>query len=96
MKEYCYVTRDTGRICAEVWPAGIGIRKVNSRIEYGAAWGKTRATCRLYKSSIVKLSELLTKAQCRKRFGFYPRAGQAWDIDGKKRTRIDQDMLFSP
>ena len=29
---------------------------------------------------------------CRDRFGFYPRKGKAWFIDGKKRSRVDIDF----
>ena len=91
MEEYCYVTRDTWDDRVQVWLATVGIRKFHGCVQYGAAWCKEWTTIALRKSG-RKISEYLTPKECRKRFGFYPRKGTAWDIDGKKRKQVDIDF----
>ncbi|KKL45842.1 hypothetical protein LCGC14_2351590 [marine sediment metagenome] len=91
MKEYCYVTRDTCEHCVQVFPAAIGIRKFHGCVEWGAAWQKKWATVLLRRRG-KKETLFLTPDECCKRFGFYPRKGTAWDIDGKKRKQVDIDF----
>lgn len=93
--EYCYVTRDTCSYDVEVYPASVGIRKFHGCVQFGAAWNSSGAIGFLKKEGNSEPVTSLSRYECRKRFGFYPRKGTAWDIDGKKRTRIDMDMLFS-
>lgn len=93
-----FVTRDIKNSFAEVWPASPGIRKfksVDNGPYYGAAWKSTGATIYLTRAK-TDVAKELTPVQCRKRFGFFPRKDTAWLIEGKKRTRVDQDMEFSP
>ena len=87
-----YVTRDTLESCAEVWPATVGIRKFHGCLQYGAAWCTTQATGSLYLKSLQS-SKYLTKAECRKRFGFYPRKGTAWYVNSRgKRSKVELDF----
>ena len=90
-----FVTRGSRGCNVEVWPAHIGIRKFHGCVEFGAAWKSIYKTIALTPSH-SRLSECISPYQCRKRFGFYPRKGTAWLIEGKKRTRQDLDMEFSP
>ena len=90
--EAVYVTRDSGRDWAEVYPATVGIRKFHGCVVYGAAWNKKFPDCSLYPQK-HKLSESLNITDCRKRFGFYPRAGTAWYINTRgKRSKVDIDF----
>lgn len=91
-----WVTRDTGSYDVRVWPETVGIRKFHGCVQYGAAWRAFRCTAFLYKKTgnYIK-AELLTKTECKKRFGFFPRTGTAWYINTKgKRTKEEID--FSP
>lgn len=89
-----YVTRDSDDDYVEVWPATVGIRKFHGCVQYGAAWSKHSSTGFLekgYKGYVMEVDENV----CRKRFGFYPRAGTAWYINSRgKRSKVDID--FSP
>ena len=77
-----YVTRDSEEVAVEIWPATIGIRKFRGCIIWVA--GSTRDLGR---------SKYLNKRECRKRFGFYPRAGTAWWVSGKgRRSKVDIDF----
>ncbi len=99
MKEYCFVTRDSGSSFVEVWPATVGIRKFHLffadcvQFQWGAAWSRNYVTGYLFRTR-HRTAEVFDEQDCRKRFGFYPRSGTAWFVSGKKRTKVDID--FSP
>ncbi len=82
------ITRDTYGVDVGAYPAIVGIRKFHGCVEYGAAWDEKTPTGWLCPSK-KKYIECLSYDECRKQFGFYPRKGTAWHIDGKKRTKID-------
>lgn len=92
MSEYCYVTRDTSSDGIEVWPANVGVRKFHGCVIWGAAWKASASTGQLCGRNYNIYAERLNKIECRKRFGFVPRPGTAWDIDGKKRTQVHLDF----
>jgi len=89
-----YVTRDSHDDCVEVWPATVGIRKFHGCVAYGAAWYKNRATGFLTPAtSWNRYVKELNESGCRKRFGFYPKAGTAWYVNTRgKRTKVDIDF----
>lgn len=89
-----YVTRDTLHDYVDVWPATVGIRKFHGCIIWGAAWCKGCWELSLYPKKYVR-AEFLNKTECRKCYGFVPRAGTAWYVNSRgKRSKVDID--FSP
>lgn len=97
-KKDVYVTRDTCVSRVEVYPHAVGIRKFHGCVQYGVAWDGEFASRKLYRKG-KGTAELLDSSDCRKRFGFFPRRGQAWLIEytakGKmKKTKVD--LAFSP
>ena len=98
MKEV-YITRDSYMDSAEIWPYKVGVRKFQEvgtfpKVAYGAAWS-VQPTCCLYKNG-KSVSKLLTPKECRKRYGFYPRKGEAWLVRETKNywywTKVDIDF----
>ncbi len=89
-----YITRDTYLDSVEIWPEDVGIRAFDGCVVYGAAWNQKCWTTRLTRRS-RRRCELIEKAECRKRFGFYPRAGTAWYINGKGKAK-QEHLAFSP
>ena len=89
-----YITRDSYSDYVWVFPATVGIRKFHGCIAWGAAWCETYDAIALSQEN-RKRAEHLDKHPCKKRFGFYPRAGTAWYINSRgKRSKVDID--FSP
>ena len=97
VKEYVYVSRDSSETVVEIYPATVGLRKFHrlsasgkfrGHVIWGAAWHKEFAV-RILDKMFMIFSDRLTKYECRKRFGFYPRKGTAWFVNGKKRTKVD-------
>lgn len=88
-----YLTRDTLGRYVYVWPATVGIRKFHGCVVYGAAWNKDGCTRGLYLRG-NEYAEYLLPSDCLRRFGFFPEEGEAWLIEGKKRTQIY--LAFSP
>lgn len=87
-----YVTRDSGSEFIEIWPDTVGIRKFHGCIEWGAAWCASHRTSHLYRTS-PRLTGWMHKFYFKREFGFIPRKGTAWHIDGKgKRTKVDIDF----
>ncbi len=76
-----YITRDSGVDYIEVRPAHIGIKKIKGCVLYGSA------------DSWLGLCMSLPLADCKYIFGFIPRKGDAWLIEGRKKTKID--LAFS-
>ncbi len=90
--EAVYVTRDSTRDVVEVWPVTVGIRKFRGCIIWGAAWCKDRYTACLFPKRRGS-AEYLSLVKCRRRFGFYPRAGTAWYVNSKgKKSEVDIDF----
>jgi len=89
-----YVTRDSGCDFIEIWPETVGIRKFKwlvCSVTWGAAWAEGSSSCFLYarENSYIR-SEYICKLDSKAAFGFIPRKGTAWHIDGKgKRTPVD-------
>ncbi len=78
MKSEFYVTRDTYSDAIEVIPAHIGIRKCEGCVIYAPA-GRWR----------LGESMRLHPADCKYIFGFVPKEGEAWLIEGNKKTKVD-------
>ena len=90
--EAVYVTRDTYSDCIKVRPETVGIRKFHGCIEYGSAFEKGYATIYLYPRK-EGLAKILSKPECKERFGFYPGKGTAWYVNTRgKRTKVDIDF----
>lgn len=89
--EDVYVTRNSGNGRVQVWPADVGIRKFHGCVEYGAAWDKENANIFFGKRS-YECSASFTLFWCKLLFGFRPKEGEAWLIEGKKRTKVGIDF----
>lgn len=87
-----FITRDSLDYGVEVWPELVGIRKFYGCVEYGAAWDSTSATRYLF-SKGLQTSKMVDRIECRERYGFYPRPGEAWHVSSRgKRTKVDIDF----
>ena len=87
-----YVTRGTHDIYVEIWPDTVGIRKFHGCIKWGAAWYENEKTVYL-NSKMTKESAFLINPHFKNKFGFIPRKGTAYHIDGEgKRTKVDIDF----
>ena len=87
-----YVTRDSDDDYVCVWPADVGIRKFHGCTVWGAAWLENMRTTKLSDRG-RKYAKYLDEYQCKKRFGFYPRAGTAWWVSGKgRKSKVDIDF----
>lgn len=89
--------RDTGNEFVDVWPDDVGIRKFHedyNYVVYGAAWHKTLATRRFCPRRNSRIAPILSEEECRATFGFFPRPGEAWHINGKGK-RKKEDIGFS-
>ena len=87
-KDYVYIARNSGCYNVDIYPATVGIRKFHGCVEFGAAWQPRWVTQSLYKNKEGGAPNI-SKDECKKLFGFYPRPGTAWFVDGKKRTEVD-------
>jgi hypothetical protein len=89
-----YVTRGSYGAYCQVWPAIVGVRKFHGCVVWGAAWKSTSYTHFLFKrSDSWRRAAIMSKSECRKRFGFYPRPGTAWWVSGKgRRSKVDIDF----
>lgn len=90
-----YVTRDSGSRLIDIWPRLVGIRAFPGCVVYGAAWNSQAWTTRLYTNGMVRYVKRLNAAECRERYGFYPRKGTAWwvPVKGKRKQEF---LAFSP
>ncbi len=86
MKSEFYVTRDTESAIVKVWPAHIGIRKFEGCIAYGAGYYSTYASDDLGTYGLCMYLDLV---DCKYIFGFVPKSGEAWLIEGNKKTKVD-------
>jgi len=90
-----YVTRDTIQNSIDIRPDTVGIRKFNRRpctVRWGAAWNERYPTAFSYKTGLSVRQNLMIEA-FKAVFGFIPRKGTAYYIDGKgKRTKVDIDF----
>ena len=87
-----YVTRDSLRDYIEVWPVTVGIRKFRGCVIWGAAWCEDRYTSFLFPENRGRAKGLDTY-ECRRHFGFCPRAGTAWYVNTRgKRSKVDIDF----
>lgn len=89
-----YITRDTDADRIEIWDADYGIRKFRGCIEYGSGDEANYATSQ---NDNGNRCMCMSFDDCRNTFGFVPKPGEAWFIDGNKQTieRVDEDMVFS-
>jgi len=89
-----YVTRDSGCYSINIWPDEIGIRKFHGCVQYGAAWQENYCSKAFFKASYETGPSILYTNGFKQAFGFLPRSGQAWHINGKgKRTKVE--LAFS-
>ncbi|KKN75896.1 hypothetical protein LCGC14_0376040 [marine sediment metagenome] len=89
MNRDVYVTRDTIRVGVAVYPAHIGIRKFKGCVEYGAANEAIEPTLWF---GILGRAMSLSLKDCKYIYGFIPKAGEAWLIEGGKKTKVDIDF----
>lgn len=88
-----YVTRDSFTDWVDIWPVHVGIRKFHWCIAYGAAWRKVHTT-QLYSGKDL-IAENISEARCRRRYGFYPGKGTAWEINSRgKRTNQENQNNY--
>ena len=87
-----YLTRDTGIDYVEIRPDTVGIRKFHGCIQWGSAWQGRCPSTSLTRRDLRDVPDMY-KTECKRVFGFYPRPGTAWHIDGRgKKTKVDIDF----
>ena len=91
MKSEFYVTRNTTLPKIVVYPAHIGIRKFHGCVQYGAASSSFQARQIFGKNG---WGMWLDFSDCKYIFGFVPKPGEAWLVEGNKRTKVDIEFTL--